>query len=166
MTLKKAISTHRWFLANSNRDKVDAEYLGILSCNFNISKNFEYTIEVLEGFMDMFETFKEGDQLELLVHLIEAYIDSDELVKAKTVIGTICLKIADYAIFYYSGRVELGMCNFEAAIDHIRKAYNYGLSSQRIGMEIGDRISIAAALLGTTLLKQSKDNEAEAFSIL
>ena len=81
MTLKKAISTHRWFLANSNRDKVDAEYLGILSCNFNISKNFEYTIEVLEGFMDMFETFKEGDQLELLVHLIEAYIDSDKLVK-------------------------------------------------------------------------------------
>ena len=54
--MEKAIASHRWLLAHCNRHEVVKKYLTHLSSNFNRFENFEYVIELLEGFMDMMET--------------------------------------------------------------------------------------------------------------
>jgi len=72
---------HIWYLENCSRDGVTADYLIQLSHNLNLFKTFEYTIEVLEGSMDMMETFEEEEQAE--TKLIRAYIGCGEFLKTK-----------------------------------------------------------------------------------
>jgi hypothetical protein len=57
--MDKAISSHRWLLEKCNRHEVTANHVINISHNFNQFKRFEYTIEVLEGSMDMMETVED-----------------------------------------------------------------------------------------------------------
>ena len=52
--MEKTISSHRWWLEHcSSRDVLVMRYVIRLSRNFNRYEKFEYTLEVLEGSMDM-----------------------------------------------------------------------------------------------------------------
>ena len=52
--MEKTISSHRWWLEHcSRRDVLVMRYVIRLSRNFNRYEKFEYTLEVLEGSMDM-----------------------------------------------------------------------------------------------------------------
>ena len=73
--MSKGIYSHKWFLQRCNRVEVMALYPNCLSRNFSQFGKHEFTIEVLEEFMDVLETFEEKDELELIVYLIEAYIE-------------------------------------------------------------------------------------------
>ena len=79
--MEKAISSYRWLLVNCNRHNIEAGCVNLLSRNFNQFKKFEYTIEVLEGSMDMMETFDE--KIQARIYLIHAYIGCGEFLKAK-----------------------------------------------------------------------------------
>ena len=160
-TMEKAISSHRWwFLANCCRQQVTADYLINLSNNFNKYKKFEYTIEVLEGSMDIMETLKDEDQA--VIHLIAAYIGCGEFLKAKTANKE--RRSNHWTTRLQSGRIEKGMCNYEAAIAHFRKAVD-GLQKQGYDDSLnGTRVSCSVGL-ANNLLQHSADNEAEAFAI-
>ena len=165
--MEKAISSHRWFLENCNRDEaVMTVYLNRLSHNFNRFKKFEYTIELLEGSMDMLETLEEEGKMEPFLNLIEAYMNIGEFLKAKAADEKrrSSTNMNNWVAEMQSGQIEEGMCNYEAAIPHFRKVaavlqmqeYD-GLSGMRVSNFIG---------LATSLLKHNTDNEAEAFAIL
>jgi len=79
--MEKGISSHRWLLVNCDCHEVTTDYLIHLSSNFNRFEKFEYTIEVLEGAMDLTETVEEEVMAETL--LIAAYIGCSEFLKAK-----------------------------------------------------------------------------------
>jgi len=68
---KQSLRIDLWFLENCCRQQVTADYLINLSDNFNLFEKFEYTIEVLEGSMDIMETLEDEDQAE--ANLIAAY---------------------------------------------------------------------------------------------
>jgi len=110
--MEKAISTHRWSLANCNRLEVSANYCIRLSHNFNRFKKFEYTIEVLEGSMDIMEQFDEEDQAESIMYLINAFIGCGEFLKAKAADKKRrSTDIQNFvAVGLQSGRIEEGMC--------------------------------------------------------
>lgn len=78
--MEKAISTYRWFLANSNRDDARAVYHFHLSQSFHRFKKYEYAIEVLEGRMGILEADEE-------LLLVDAFIGYNEMLKAKALIG-------------------------------------------------------------------------------
>jgi hypothetical protein len=67
---------------------------------------------------------------------------------------------------YLAGRIEARRCNYEAAIDHFKEAHSY-VDIQRsyswVNMKEG-RLEYYVDL-GVALLKQSADNEAEAFEL-
>jgi hypothetical protein len=105
--MKKAISFHRWFLCKSQQPS------RCLSDNFNRFDEFEYTIEVMEGSIDMMKTFAE--QVEAEDKLITAYIGCDEFLKAKAA------NVNHSVDGMQSGRIEYGLCNHKAAIAHFRK---------------------------------------------
>ena len=62
--MEKAITSHRWLLENCNRREDAANYLIQLSRNFNRFKKYKYTIEVLEGSIDMTKTVEDEAQAE------------------------------------------------------------------------------------------------------
>jgi hypothetical protein len=80
--MEKAISLHRWLLANGSRHEVPAKYMINLSSNFNRFEKVKYTVEVLEGTMDMMETLEEKVKAETF--LIHAYIGCGEFLKGKS----------------------------------------------------------------------------------
>jgi len=163
--MEKAISSHRWFLVNCSSlvKEATADYVIKLSDDFNRFGKFEYTIEVLEGSMDMVETFDEAGQAES--NLIHAYIGCGEFLKAKaanekrrSTDKNHCLAMSQ------SGRIELGLCNDEAAIAHFRKAVA-GLQKQTDDDSLGRTRFDCSVGLAPTLLRHSADNEDEAFAI-
>lgn len=158
--MEKAISSHRWYIADLNRDKLQAEYLYGLSRNFHRFRKYEYAIEVLEGAMDFMETLESvEDHAALLFRLSSAYVECDELLKAKA-LNEKLLSMGGTNVWtlFLSGRMESGMCNYEAAIDHFRNAI--------LGCVVnkGDR-ALFSLTLGTALLNHTMDNEDEAFAI-
>ena len=161
--MEKSISSHRWLIANCNRDQVTANYMIQLSHNFSRFEKYEYMIEVLEGSMHMMKTFDEDFQAEM--YLIEAYIGRGEFLKAKAANKIRrSIDVKHWAARLQSGRIEDGLCNFKAAIIHYRKVaaelekqeYNDSLSETRV---------ICSMDMATNLLKHSAANEAEAFAI-
>mmetsp|Transcript_18258 Transcript_18258/g.27073 ORF Transcript_18258/g.27073 Transcript_18258/m.27073 type:complete len:148 (+) Transcript_18258:442-885(+) len=111
--MEKAISTHRWSLANCNRLEVSANYCIRLSHNFNRFKKFEYTIEVLEGSMDLIRrTFDQWAQSQAETLLIQAYTKFGEFLKAKAADKKRrSTDIQNFvAVGLQSGRIEEGMC--------------------------------------------------------
>ena len=67
---------------------------------------------------------------------------------------------------YLAGRIEARRCNYEAAIDHFKEAHSYvdiRRSYSWVNMKEG-RLEYYVDL-GVALLKQSADNEAEAFEL-
>jgi len=160
--MKKTISTHRWLLANGNRDEVTARYVIQLSDRFNLFEKFEYTIEVLEGSVDMMETLEEEVQAE--TNLIRAYIGCGEFLKAKAANKKrISTDINHFVDWFLSGRIEYGLCNYEAAIAHYRK-YLAEVQKQEYESLSASRFDCSMDL-AITLLRHSADNEAEAFAI-
>ena len=130
--MEKAISSHRWFLANCNEcNQVIANHLINLGHNFNRFERFEYTIEVLEGFMDTMKTSEEeeifmhteeifGEEMYAEEELIHAYIGCGEFLKAKAADKNRrstdihdCLNVA-----WQSARIEEGLCNSFSETDH------------------------------------------------
>ena len=163
--MEKAISLHRWLLENGNRHEVVAGYVVNISDQFNRFDKFEYTIEVLEGSMDMMETF----ELEILadVYLIRAYIGCGEFLKAKAAHKKRCStdKFHWKTGIQELGKIEVGLCNYESAITHFRKEVAE-LQKQECD---GDRQSkarfVCSVDLARSLLRHSAANEAEAFAI-
>jgi len=125
-TMEKTISSHRLFLAQCSRHQVTADYLMNISHNFNEYKKFEYAIEVLEGCMDMMETWKEEGQAE--IYFIAAYVGCGEFLKAKTA-NEKRGRSNHWGPRLQSGRIDEGMCNYKSAIAHFRKAAD-GLQSK------------------------------------
>jgi len=107
-TLGKANSSHRLVLANCSRQQVTADYLINLSSNFNRFEKFEYTIEVLEGSMDIMETLEDEDQAE--ANFIAAYIGCGEFLKAKT--ANEKRRSNHWTTRLQLGRIDEGMCNY------------------------------------------------------
>jgi len=160
--MEKAISSHRWLLANCNHDQVTANYMIQLSHNFIRFEKYEYMIEVLEGSMDMMKTFDEEFQAEM--YLIEAYIGCGEFLKAKAANETRrSTHVKHWAARLQSGRIEDGLCKSKAAITHYRKVAAE-LQKQEYESLGGTRIGCSLDL-ARTLLRHSADNEAEAFAI-
>ena len=162
---EKAISTYRWFLANGNRDEVPASDFIRLSHNFNRCDKFEYTIEVLEGSMDMMETLEEKVQADSIMYLIHAYIGCGEFLKAKAADKKRRSRnIHDWtAVGLQSARIEEGLCNYKAAITHSREAV-VDLQKQENGSP-NESTFLYSVSFATLLLKDSAANEAEAFAI-
>ena len=160
--MEKAISSYRLVLAHCNRHEVTADHVIQLSRNFN---RFEYTIEALEGFMDMMETLEEQVQAE--TNLIIAYIGCDEFLKAKVANTKKCRStdINRCVNWFQSGRrIEYGLCNnYEAAIAHYRK-YLAEVQIQEYDSPSRTR-NVWSVDLAITLLRHSAKNEAEAFAI-
>jgi tetratricopeptide (TPR) repeat protein len=165
--MEKAISSHRWFLANGNRHQVKAAYYVInLSDNFNRFNEHEYTIEVLEGSMDMMEIFEDGDKAQ--ANLVRAYVECGEFLKAKAtnkncyefLKANAANKKHHWMVDLQSGRIEEGLCNYKAAITHFRKAV-----AELQTQEYDDMSRVCCSFLARTLLKDSADNEVEAFAI-
>jgi len=157
--MEKAISSHRWVLANCNRDQVTAMYVIRLSSNFNLLKKFEYAIEVLEGSMDLMETVEEEVQAE--TKLIIAYIGCGEFLKGKAAHEK--RRSNDWTTWLQLWRIETGLYNYEASIAHFRKVAA-GLQKQ----EYDDSLSetrFGCSLMLANLLQHSVANEAEAFAI-
>ena len=119
--MEKAISSHRWFLANGNRHQVKANYLINLSNNFNRFKKFEYAIEVLLG-MDVIGTSEE--KVEAETNLIFAYIECGEFLKAEAA-NKKRRRSTDKNDWVesrlQSGRIEKGLCKYKVAIPYLRE---------------------------------------------
>ena len=162
--MDKAISSHRWFLANGNHDKVSANYVNCLGDNFNRFDKFEYTIEVLEGCMDAMKTLEEEAQAETI--LILAYIECGEFLKARAANKKRrpSTDIHDCFATWQSGRIEAGLCNYQAAIPYFREVVAELQKEEYDGSLFGTRV-ICSMDLATNLLQHSADNEAEAFAI-
>ena len=160
--MEKAISSHRWFLANVSRHEVTADYVMQLSNHFIQFDKFEYAIEVLEGSMHTMKTFEEAE-----VVLIQAYIGCGEFLKAKAADEE--HRSSNRYLIIQSGRIEEGLCNYETAIDQYREDINALLRHGNALYQKYPRLSetrLANSLgLATSLLKHSTDNEAEAFAI-
>lgn len=76
--MENAISLHRWYIENCNRDQLQVSYLNEVCRHFNESKRYDYTIEVLDVCMDVLDKFEEEEQEECLFGLVKAYIGVDE----------------------------------------------------------------------------------------
>jgi len=158
--MEKSISSHRWFLEHGNRHEVTANYVNRLSGNFNRFEKFEYTIEVLEGSMDVIETLLQAE-----TNLIDAYIGCGEFLKAKAADEKRrSTDINERIAGLQSARIEEGMCNYKAAIAHSRKVVA-GLQKQANNDIMRRTRYICSVDLARTLLRHSADNEAEAFAI-
>ena len=156
--MEKAITSHRWLLENCNRREDAANYLIQLSRNFNRFKKYKYTIEVLEGSIDMTKTVEDEAQAE--TNLITAYIECGEFLKAKGANETRRSTDCWYEGLQ-SGRIEDVMCNYGPAIDRFREVVTE-LQKQ----DNDDSLSVSCSVtLARTLLQHSADNEAEAFEI-
>ena len=157
--MEKAISSHRGFLENRNRDEVTAVYVIHLSENFNRFEKFEYAIEVLEGFMDMMETVREKVGVE--TNLINAYIGCGEFLKAKAAHKKCrSFDMNRWVAEFQAGCIEEGLCNYEAAIIHYREVI-----AELQKEEYDDMSRLCSSFIARILLKHSADNEAEAFAI-
>jgi tetratricopeptide (TPR) repeat protein len=164
--MEGAISSHRCFLANCNRDEITANYMIQLSDNFDEFNEYEYTIEVLEGSMDVMETFEDEDKAQAESYLVRAYFECYEFLKAKATDETLRstdISEPDCCVEVLSGRIEDGLCNYQAAVVYFRKAVAW-LQTQET-QEYDDMSRICSSLLAGTLLRHSADNEAEAFAI-
>jgi len=85
--MENTISTHRWALANFNRDEMDPEYILQLFTKFREYKEYTDAIEVLEDFVDMPpETFEEQALIVYRFHLVETYMECNEFLKARALI--------------------------------------------------------------------------------
>ena len=162
--MEKAISLHRWLLENGNRHEVVANYVANISDQFNRFDKFEYTIEVLEGSMDMMETV----ELEMLaeIYLIRAYIGCGEFLKAKAAHKK--RRSTDkyhWVAGIQLGKIEEGLCNYEAAIAHFRKAVAELQKQECDGDSQNKARFVCSVDLARTLLRHSAANEAEAFAI-
>ena len=113
--MSKAITSHRWFLEHCSQIEVTALYLNRLSRNFSQCGEYEYTIEVLEEFMDVTEKVEEEDKESLRFRLLEAYLECNEFLKAKA--------LNEKLRSMSSGKIEAGLCNYNAAIGHLRTVY-------------------------------------------
>ena len=163
--MEKAISSHRSFLENCNRHEVTASYVIDISRNFNHFEKFEYTIEVLEGSMDLMETFDEKIQAE--ISLIYSYIGCGEFLKAKAAHKKHPRSadiIDQWVPGFQSARIEEGMCNYQAAIALFRKVLAELLMQENDDSLNGTRVSCSVGL-ANNLMRYSADNEAEAFAI-
>jgi len=160
--MEKAISSYRWLLVNCNRHNIEAVCVNLLSRNFNQFKKFEYTIEVLEGSMDMMETFNEKIQAE--ISLIYAYIGCGEFLKAKAAHKKHPRSFDIYQWVFQAGTIAEGLCNYEAAIVHFRKVLAELLMQENDDSLNGTRVSCSVGL-AHNLMRYSADNEAEAFAI-
>jgi tetratricopeptide (TPR) repeat protein len=157
--MEKAISSHRLSLANCNHDVVTADYLIHLSNNFNRFDRFEYTIEVLEGFMDMMETVEEKNVLTEC--LICAYIGCGDFLNANAAHKKCRSRdIHDRTAGIQSGAIEEGLCNYKAAIVYFRKGV-----AELQEEEYEEYDNSCSVGLARTLLKDSAANESEAFAI-
>lgn len=103
----KTITIHRWFLRNCNRDTVVINYILCLGRNFTNCYEHEYAIEVLEGFVDMLETFEMSDQVIFLNCLIVSYAHRGELIKATAANDTLSLLTSVFGLtnLYNSGQI-------------------------------------------------------------
>ena len=162
--MEKAISSHRWLLENCSRHDVSImRYLIRISTNFNRFDKFEYTLEVLEGSMDMMEIFELKVQAE--IHLINAYIGCGEFLKAKAANeARISIYVNRWEAGMESGRIEEGMCNYKAAIVHFRDVVA-GLQKQKKGDGLFSTRFVCSVGLAKNLLRHSAANEDEAFAI-
>jgi len=161
--MEKAISSHRWYFENCSRHEVKANYVIYLSRNFNRFKKFEYTIEVLEGSMDLMTIVEEEGQAE--INLILAYIECGEFLKAKAAHETRrSFDMHRCRAEFQAGRIEEGLCNYEAAIANFRKAVAV-LQMQEYDDSLYATRASCSLRLGNSLLQHSADNEAEAFAI-
>jgi len=165
--MEKAISSYRWSFANGNRPhEVKDHHIITISRNFNRFKKCEYTIEVLEGSMDLIRrTFDEWAQSQVETYLIQAYTKFGEFLKAKATNKKRLSKDRNnWIAVMQSGEIEEGLCNYKAAIAHFRKGV---VELQKQGHD-GDSLSRTRVIimdLATALLKYSAANEAEAFAI-
>ena len=156
--MEKAITSHRWLLENCNRREDAANYLIQLSRNFNRFKKYKYTIEVLEGSIDMTKTVEDEAQAE--TNLITAYIECGEFLKAKGANETRRSTDCWYEGLQ-SGRIEDVMCNYGPAIDRFREVVTE-LQKQ----DNDDSLSVSCSVtLARTLLQHSAANEDEAITI-
>ena len=164
--MEKAISSHRWLLenCNSNCHEYPANYVIHLSGNFIRFEKFEYAIEVLEGSMDMIERFEEEFQAASLIYLVDAYIGCGEFLKAKAADEkrrSSPTHVYNWEAGLQLGRIEEGMCNYEAAIAHFRK-----VAAVHQTLEYDGGIRVTCSLdLARTLLRHNTDNEAVAFAV-
>ena len=165
---EKTISTHRWALANCNRDELDPEYLIQLFTKFMKYKEYNYAIEVLEDFVDRPpETFKEQVIFFYRSRLIETYMECNEFLKARALLGKIqstCTDVlkfeeasietidSDLSTSWKVGNVELALCNYRAAIKHCRNT-----------SDICKSLGSFSPVFGKALLRHSAKNETEAF---
>ena len=164
--MEKAISSHRWYIANNNRHEVPAIHLIHLSHNFNGFKNIEDAIEVLEGNMDMMtKTFKE-DEVQADRELIGAYIESGEFLKAKSANEKRrSIDKDQWVVRLQSGSIEGGLCNYKAAIAHFREVIAELRKKEYDDSSMGKIRVHCSVLLARTLLRYSADNGPEAFAI-
>ena len=161
--MEKAISSHRWLLENCNRHGVTARYVINISHKFNRFEKYEYTIEVLEGAMamDMIETFE--DKVEVKTFLIDAYIGFGEFLKAKAANKN---RINHWETAMQSGMIEVGLCNYKAAIACFRELVAAERQKQEYDDSLSEtRDSSRSVGLARTLLLHSAANKGEAFAI-
>ena len=159
--LEKAISSHRWLLENCKRDQVPIEYLHTLCSNFRLLERWSFVIEVLGEFVHKPGTFQEKEQNECAFLITEAYMECKEYLKAKIMIDKVRPIIREFWTVYNSGLVEEKLCNHKAAIDHFRNAFHHEEFQHYFG---GNNIEFYLGF-GTSLLRRSADNEAEAFQV-
>jgi hypothetical protein len=161
--MEKAISSHRWFLANCNDcDEVIANHLINIGRNFNRFERFEYTIEVLEGFADTMKTSEEEIQAE--VCLVDAYIGCGEFLKAKaTKKNCLVSNVQHWMTAFEYGSIEKGLCNYEAALAHYRIGIRVRVKEEYDPSH--DLRDYSPSVVATTLLQHTTAYEAEAFAI-
>ena len=166
--MEKAISTHRWLLTSSKYFKLQASYLDRLGSTLVRFEKYEYAIEILEGcvlFPEMLEKDKDSseDWNKCVIHLMEAYLGYNELLNVKSLINKFPFlsTSTNEQITFILGRVEAGLCNYEAATQHFRKLFKAPIHHNSVGLN-GSSFQLAA---GTTLLRHSADNEASVFNV-
>ena len=105
------------------------------------------------------ETLKgEDNHAALLFRLSSAYFECDELLKAKALNEKLLSMSTNVWTLFLSGRIESGMCNYEAAIDHFRNAILGCVANKGVR-------ALFSLTLGTALLNYTKDNEDKAFAM-
>ena len=83
----------------------------------------------------------------MIIHIIE-------VLKAKVAIDKLLSRI-DYCWYTYtSGRIEADWCDYKAAIQHLRNAYDT-CSDQKRESWGGNSFALVALTFGTALLKHS-----------
>lgn len=116
----KAISVHRWQFKNLNRgDEITMEYLPFLSQSATTSVDPKIMIIDIDGIRDLGWVFIRRGERRCKPH--RGIYRMQRVHKGEHVLDSMNKNVTLLSIHVQIGRIEMGFCNSEAAIDQFRK---------------------------------------------